>query len=452
MHKTNVEQYRQSITRAAAHLNSGNTAAAEQTLLQLDWQGDVNGLHLYARVALQRNDADAAIAVLLRAIEIAPTLGQLQFSLGNAYRLKGDLTASCTAYERSLQLEPQNANAQFNLGLSLSSLARPKAAARAFFVAYQIEPTLYDAAQQCMLALATLTQLQDKQIEASEVGDVANTTEPITVCAPSDLTMPTFSVVICSINPEKYARIEKRYRELIPDAQLQLIGIHDALGLAEAYNRGIKQSFGQILIFSHDDIEILNDDFASVVTKHLACFDAVGVAGTTLLNGPSIGWSGHRHARGWVTHITKSKKYSVGVNGLSMQHAAGAQALDGVFLAVRGNVARKCQFDERAQGFHFYDVEFSYALYKQGYSVAVVSDVRLVHESSGNFDSSWQASAANFLQRHPELNAPQSPSFTFAADLESTKQVTDFYRLLELLERFWDTNQEDWDIAIEQAA
>lgn len=128
--------------RAAAHLNNGDAVAAEQTLLGLDWQSDVNGLYLYACVALKRNDAETAIALLLRAVEMAPTPFQLHFSLGNAYRLNGDFTASCNAYEHSLQLEPSNANAQFNLGLSLKSLVRLQAAARAFFVAYQIDPTL----------------------------------------------------------------------------------------------------------------------------------------------------------------------------------------------------------------------------------------------------------------------------------------------------------------------
>lgn len=298
-----------------------------------------------------------------------------------------------------------------------------------------------------MLALAALTQLQVNQIGAAAIGATSNTNEQATLNATSDLTMPTFSVVICSVNPEKYARIEKRYRELIPAAKLQLIGIHDALGLAEAYNRGIKQSVGQILIFSHDDIEILNDDFAYVVSKHLSCFDAIGVAGTTLLNGPAISWSGHQHARGWVTHLTQSKKYSVGVNGLTMQHAAGAQALDGVFIAVKGDIARKSLFDERAVGFHFYDVEYSYSLYKQGYAVVVVSDIRLTHESSGNFDANWQTCAANFLLRHPELNAPQKRSFTFATDVESSEQVIEFYVLLGRLERFSQSHGAQWDRA-----
>jgi hypothetical protein len=68
------------------------------------------------------------------------------------------------------------------------------------------------------------------------------------------------TVVICSIDAAKFARVTENYRALFGARELEIIGIHDARSLADGYNRGIAQSRGENIILSHDDIEILTPD------------------------------------------------------------------------------------------------------------------------------------------------------------------------------------------------
>ena len=106
------------------------------------------------------------------------------------------------------------------------------------------------------------------------------------------MTTPKFSVIICSIEAAKFARVSERYKTLLAGHPFEIIGIHDARSLAEGYNRGIDQSDGDILVFSHDDVLILDSGFADKIVDRLARFDLLGFVGTT---GNARGTPPHLH-------------------------------------------------------------------------------------------------------------------------------------------------------------
>ena len=73
----------------------------------------------------------------------------------------------------------------------------------------------------------------------------------------------SLSVIICSIDPSKFATCARHYEQLLAGRRHEIIGIHDAKSLAEGYNRGLARSTGDIIIFSHDDVLILEIGRAS---------------------------------------------------------------------------------------------------------------------------------------------------------------------------------------------
>ena len=89
------------------------------------------------------------------------------------------------------------------------------------------------------------------------------------------------SVVICSIDATKFARVTANFRERLADRPHEVIGIHDARSLAEGYNRGLRQARGDVVVFSHDDVAILSPDFGGALERALQRLDVVGVVGTT---------------------------------------------------------------------------------------------------------------------------------------------------------------------------
>ena len=89
------------------------------------------------------------------------------------------------------------------------------------------------------------------------------------------------SVIICSADRTKLEGAISHYSSLFVHESHEIISIQDATGLAEGYNRGIRASKGETLIFSHDDVRFLSPDFHRLLLGHLDSSDLLGVAGTT---------------------------------------------------------------------------------------------------------------------------------------------------------------------------
>lgn len=203
---------------------------------------------------------------------------------------------------------------------------------------------------------------------------------------------PEVSIIICSIDDRRFDTVAENYRQRMGDWPHELIRIKNAPSLAHGYNRGIERSTGEFLIFSHDDIEILTPDFRARLLAHLESFDLVGVAGTsTLLNGRWIsagqpGIHGQVVARG-----PTGEGLTLTVFGPPEQRARGnIQALDGVFLAARRQAMESLRFDEEVfDGFHLYDIDFSYRAHLAGLRVGVCNDILIYHHSLGIATDSW---------------------------------------------------------------
>ena len=215
------------------------------------------------------------------------------------------------------------------------------------------------------------------------------------------------SIIICSINPEKFELVSKNYAELLGDAPFEIIGIHDAQSLCEGYNRGIIQSRGDILIFCHDDIEIISPDFYPRLRQYLQVYDVVGCAGTSHLVASNWGYAGDPYLHGTVAYpVTGNEwpgnRFDLSVWGeINSVVVEGIQALDGFFFAVTRRVVNEIRFDEQNfDGFHIYDTDFTFAAYLAGFKLAVCNDILIAHQSRGNYCEKYAAFSARFMEKY----------------------------------------------------
>jgi GT2 family glycosyltransferase len=231
------------------------------------------------------------------------------------------------------------------------------------------------------------------------------------------------SIVICSINTAKFAAIQRHYAKVMGDEPYEIIGIHDATGLCEGYNRGLAQSAGEIVAFSHDDIEFLGSDVPQKIKNHLAKFDGIGVAGTDKLTGPIWADAGPPHLFGQVLHKVENG-YRLGIYGVHRAAIGDMQAMDGLFLAFRREVIEKVGWDaEVFDGFHHYDLDCTFRAYQMGYQLAVVCDLPVFHDSGGAYDEKWQRSARAFTRKHEGKLAKRQPYRTSISAVDvRTKQ------------------------------
>ncbi len=210
------------------------------------------------------------------------------------------------------------------------------------------------------------------------------------------------SVIICSVDSAKFRKVTQNYERLLATTPYEIIGIHDAKSLSEGYNRGIQKSTGSLLIFSHDDIEILSPDFSKKLRFYLNTYDLIGLAGTTRLIGP--GWisAGPPYIHGQVVHAVKGEGgFPLCVYGVDGPVAENIQAIDGCFMAARRRVIESIRFDEVClDGFHLYDIDFSFSAHLAGFQLAVCHDIIVIRASGGSFDKKWEHYAERFLKKH----------------------------------------------------
>jgi anaerobic magnesium-protoporphyrin IX monomethyl ester cyclase len=212
------------------------------------------------------------------------------------------------------------------------------------------------------------------------------------------------SVITCNVDDTKFNKFKNNVTAIFGN-DVQLIRINDADSIAEGYNRGIRRAYGKILIFCHDDIEFLNTDTAKLIKEDLKENDIVGVAGTSFLTEGKWISSGQPFTHGQVIHKggKDSAEYILCVYGLGRDDTIvkEIQALDGLFFAVNRQVFENVQFDDELfDGFHLYDLDFTYSAYLKGARIIIDHRIHLLHNSDGKYNLDWKRYADRFSSKY----------------------------------------------------
>jgi GT2 family glycosyltransferase len=233
------------------------------------------------------------------------------------------------------------------------------------------------------------------------------------------------SLIVCSQDARKFAAVEAMYAAALGAEPWEMIHIEDAASLAEGYTRGVARSRGDRLVFSHDDVEILNPPtFFKRLNGHLSNYDLIGVAGTRLLTSSSWFNAGPPHIFGQVAHPQPDGNIIVDIYGAPRPIVGMIQAIDGVFMAARRPVLSRVAFDAATfDGFHFYDMDFSFSAYRAGFRLAVANDLHLLHASAGKYGyEDWVKYDQRFTKKwQPHLSRANIQTFQRATVTVASK-------------------------------
>lgn len=277
---------------------------------------------------------------------------------------------------------------------------------------------------------------------------------------PALIRRPEFSVIMCSppANEEKFKSVENLYKIAFQGEDYELIRISDAGSMAEGYIRGIEQSSGSILVFSHDDAAPVRP-IGAKLRRHLRHVDIVGGAGSDRLDGPAWFTAGPPHVAGQVmnqmvrprlvdgkpvvapdgvSHIGEVY-FLLSVYGVTARLAKNIQVIDGFWMACNREVLHPslAWFDAKTcDGFHGYDIDFSFGAYLHGVRIGVANDLSLLHASSGGYgDPKWKPSAEKLKAKY---GAEWSQHKPFDWGFTSV-QTLDQAAMLALMDRFVET-------------
>ncbi len=208
------------------------------------------------------------------------------------------------------------------------------------------------------------------------------------------------SVILCCASMQRFEKTAAMYRRLLADIPHEIIGIHDARSLAEGYNRGLARAANELLVFAHDDVEIVSPDFAARLLRGLRRHDVVGIAGTDKIKGGAWHFAGHPHLHGQIA-MPDANGLVVTIYGVTSVSCGKLRALDGLLLATRRDTAIRIGFDAQTfDGWHMYDLDFTLRGTQAGLDCATCNDILAVHASQGSYDQEWIKYSERFLAKH----------------------------------------------------
>jgi hypothetical protein len=215
------------------------------------------------------------------------------------------------------------------------------------------------------------------------------------------------SVIVCSKQPASWDFHQRNVDKTIGSEYeyIRIDNTSNSFGICAAYNKGVQQSKGEILVFVHEDCFFMEVGWGNVVCKKFKAdnkIGLIGVAGTQYLfeNNPFWVAAGQPFAKGRVVHQDK-KGTSIILTVFSWdKEDAEVVAVDGLFFAIKRELFNRIKFDENTfSGFHFYDLDISMQVRKT-HKLIVTWDILVKHFSGGNTNQEWHAAGKKFLEKY----------------------------------------------------
>ena len=175
-------------------------------------------------------------------------------------------------------------------------------------------------------------------------------------------------------------------------------------GLTELYNRALKETTNNIVVFCHDDIIFDTKNWGTKllrVMKKNPEFGIVGIAGSREVPVSAQWWENPSHMYGQVYHKHEGKRWLSKYSDKKIGFIDNTVIVDGLFFVVDKEKI-KCDFDEKVEGFHFYEIDFCFRNYLEGVKIGVTSDIDVTHLSIGQTNEKWEENRKIFAEKYKD--------------------------------------------------
>jgi len=196
-------------------------------------------------------------------------------------------------------------------------------------------------------------------------------------------------------------KIDEGYKEHVrkmfsqPDTEILMYENDGQMSLTQVYNKGLKESVNDIVVFMHDDLILETPNMTPKIVKMMSShsintnYGIVGIAGTDKLTS-GMWWQNRENMFGVVGHIHEGKRhvnhYSKGVFNEKLKNVV---IVDGLFFMVHKQRIKK-EFNEEFKGFHFYDISFCVENFLEGVKIGVTTKFGVTHKSIGITNKQWE--------------------------------------------------------------
>jgi glycosyltransferase involved in cell wall biosynthesis len=175
--------------------------------------------------------------------------------------------------------------------------------------------------------------------------------------------------------------------------------------LTEIYNKGLKESKYDIVVFMHHDIYFDSKNWGQKILNHFKRNDdygILGLAGTTSMPKSAKWWEDFSKMKGIVNHEHEGKKWESKYSQSKGNELDEVVLVDGLFIVINKNNIKE-KFNEDIGGFHFYDVDFSFRNFIKDVRIGVMYDVRVTHKSIGQTNEQWEKNREIFAEKYKDV-------------------------------------------------
>lgn len=200
------------------------------------------------------------------------------------------------------------------------------------------------------------------------------------------------SVVISTkkIDLNYYDHVKRMFSH--PNTEILMYENDGQMSLTQVYNKGLKESVNDIVVFMHDDLILETSNMTPKIVKLFEKhpeYGIIGIAGTDKLTS-GMWWQNRENMFGVVGHIHEGKRhvnhYSKGVFNDVLKDVV---IVDGLFFIVRKSLLKK-EFNEQFEGFHFYDISFCVENQFEGVKIGLTTKFGVTHKSVGITNKQWE--------------------------------------------------------------
>jgi hypothetical protein len=177
-----------------------------------------------------------------------------------------------------------------------------------------------------------------------------------------------------------------------PNTEILMYENDGEMSLTQVYNKGLKESVNDIVVFMHDDLILETSNMTPKIVKLFEKhpeYGIIGIAGTDKLTS-GMWWQNRENMFGVVGHIHEGKRhvnhYSKGVFNDVLKDVV---IVDGLFFMVRKSLLKK-EFNEQFEGFHFYDISFCVENQFEGVKIGLTTKFGVTHKSVGITNKQWE--------------------------------------------------------------
>lgn len=215
------------------------------------------------------------------------------------------------------------------------------------------------------------------------------------------------SIVISSRvkKEEKINLLENIKKTCGCDYELFFIQNNGNMSLSKLYSSMFVHITNPIIVFIHDDIEFLSENWG---VKLLKIFDEnqdygiIGVAGSNEFNENGKWWC-NQNTYGQVFHQFNNDIWLSDYGHYLNNKLYEACVIDGLFIAINKEKQLK-NFDESLDGFHMYDIDFCLNNYiNKTCKIGITLDIILLHKSLGIINDNWFNAKEKIINKYKKF-------------------------------------------------